>query len=450
MKKYGIFFLILFLLWPQTAFPLTIAQEKEMGRKFFIEVKRQLPIISDPVLNRYYNELGQYLVNHLEERHFNYHFYLIDNPTLNAFSGPAGYVFMYRGLFLIFDTEDELAAVTAHEIAHVKCRHIAKRLTRGKKIGLATLVAILAGALLASEGEATSAITTTSMAASMAISLKYSRQDEEEADRHGLDLLLKAGYEGKAMVSAFRKLARFSLESPGRIPAYLKTHPDIGIRIVYISNTLKHLAHKSTAIPRPRFHLMQARLRALYTDKEAAKNFFKQKLCENKKEPSNYYGLALCLMQERNWQKAVEYLKKALKLEPNETLFLRELGICYTEIGKFKEAIDYLKKVPIDLEVAFHLGRAYKELGKKEEAIKIWNKTIEMFSKKEILNISYLSRLYYALAQCYAENKQMDWAHYYLGCYFESKAKSKQAHYHYNKALTLTHDKKLKTKIKKK
>ncbi|MCD6319371.1 MAG: M48 family metalloprotease [Candidatus Desulfofervidaceae bacterium] len=427
---------------------MTISKEKEMGKAFFKEVKQQLPLISDPVLNQYYNCLGHSLVENAEEVYYPYYFFIIDKPTLNAFSGPGGYVFMYRGLFLTFDTEDELAAVTAHEIGHVVCRHIAKRLARNKKLNLATMVAMLAGTLLAGSPEMASAVATTSMATGMAMALRYSREDEEEADRTGLKILLATGYDGKAMVSAFKKLARFSLGSGGKVPAYLKTHPNIDVRIVYISNTLKRLPTQKTSHDQTMFHLMQARLRALFTDRNSTKVFFTRVLHQNPQDVSAYYGLALCLIQEKNWPEAVRKLQQALKLRPKEPLFERELGICYAELGEFSQAIFHLQKAPPDIEVAFYLGLAYQNMQRINAAIATWQKAVATFQPDLTLNVSDYSRIYYNLGQLYAAKKQMDWAHYCLGMYFELEEKPSQARYHLQKALALTHDDKLIKQIK--
>jgi len=445
-KKIVCILLIGIFLWTNSASALiTIEEEKKMGEKFFAEVKSQIPLISDPVLNRYYNEIGQTLVAHLKERYYPYYFFIIDDSTLNAFAAPGGYVFIYRGLFLAFDTEDELAAVTAHEMGHVVCRHIAKRIEKSKKIGIATMIAILAGAFM---GLDAGAIATTAMGAGMAMSFKYSREDEEQADRTGLNILLASGYDGKAVVSSFKKLLQFSLGSGGKIPPYLKTHPDLEVRIVYIANTLKRISPpKKKHHDQRRFKLMQARLRALYTETEAAKNFFALKLRQDPKDAVSHYGLALCFMRERDWKKAIIHLKQALDLKPAEPLFWRALGICYTEKEEFTLALRYLKKVNQDAEVAFYLGLAYEHNGNIDKAIKIWQSALEKFDPHLTLNLSDFSQICYHLAHAFAKKKKLDWAHYYLGKYFELEGKPAQARYHFQKAKNLTQDKALKVKI---
>jgi predicted Zn-dependent protease len=449
MKGVLIGILCLFL-WVQSSLALTIAQEKKMGREFFKEVKKQVPLISDPVLNAYYNKIGQSLVSHLSEQNYAYHFFLINQPTLNAFSGPGGYIFMYRGLFLIFDTEDELAAVTAHEIGHVVNRHIAERLERNKKLSLAALVGILAGTILGGGSpELATGLMTASVAATMAMGLKYSRQDEEQADRTGLQLLIESGYNGEAMVSAFKKLARFSLEGSGTIPAYLKTHPDVDVRIVYIASALKNMGVRSIKRDQTRFQLMQARMRALYTDREEAKGYFQYLKKKNNKNPVPFYGLGLCLMQDKDWQEAIANFKEALSLH-DSFLFKRDLGICYAELGQYKEAVSYLREVPLDVQVAFYLGWAYQNLGNLKKAIATWQAALKHYDPDITLNTSTYTRLCYYLGQAYAANKQQDWAHYYIGLYFQLKGEMPQAQYHFKKAMQLTHDPKLKDLISKK
>ncbi len=438
------------VLVPRPGSALTISQEKKMGERFFLTVRKQLPLIADPVLNRYYNNIGQSLVKHLEKIYYPYHFFIIDDPTLNAFSGPGGYVFMYRGLFLIFDREDELAAVTAHEIGHVVNRHIAKRLERNKRLSLAAMVGMLAGGFLGGVNPSlATGVMTTSMAATMAMELKYSRQDEEQADRTGVNLLIKSGYDAWAMVSAFKKLARFSLSSGGTIPAYLKTHPGVEDRIVYVSSALKNMGIRHKSRNQMRFKLMQARLRALYTDREAATDYFQLLQKTHPKSPVPYYGLGLCLMQEGDYKNALSEFNRALLYAPNNIFLKREIGICYAKAARFKKAIFYLEGVPMDVEVGLHLGWAFQGLGQAKKATRIWEMVVKNLNFEQCLDKEVYERIYYYLGQNYASEKRLDWAHYYLGMYFKLKGEISMAQYHFKKAISLTHDSRLEKMISK-
>jgi tetratricopeptide (TPR) repeat protein len=153
-------------------------------------------------------------------------------------------------------------------------------------------------------------------------------------------------------------------------------------------------------------------------------------------------------MQDKDWQEAITNFKEALSLH-DSFLFKRELGICYAELGQYKEAVSYLREVPLDVQVAFYLGWAYQNLGNLKKAIATWQAALKHYDPDIILNTTY-TRLCYYLGQAYAANKQQDWAHYYIGLYFQLKGEMPQAQYHFKKAMQLTHDPKLKDLISKK
>jgi len=455
MKRYIL--VIFFIFWqvlPASAM-LSTTEEKKLGEKFIVEVKRHLPLIDDPIINNYINNLGQTLVSQLPSRPFTYHFYVIDDSTLNAFAGPGGHIFIYRGLFLAFENEDELAGVIAHECGHVVCRHIADRLENSKKLSIATLLAILAGGIITRSPQASAAIATTAMATSTALSLSYSREDEEEADRTGLKLVSEAGYNGKGTVTAFKKLARLSLESGGKIPPYLLTHPALPTRITYIEQALKSTSYSYSNVDRDqtKFKIAHARLRALYGDVDAAFNSFSAFKKKNPQNFANHYGLGLCAVRKKNWQEALVNFKKASSLKPDEPIILRELGICHFYLGQFSSAIGILEKVPEDAQSLFYLGRAYQEKGLISKAISTWKKCVK-------INPDY-AMAYYYLAKAYANVspfnvatldspnlKERAWSHYYLGIYFKLGGKFPQADYHFKKALMLAKDEELKGKLR--
>jgi predicted Zn-dependent protease len=133
---------------------LSIEEEKKIGRKFMKAALSQLRLIQDPEVVGYVDRVGQDVVKHLDFHHFPYHFYVVDSSALNAFAAPAGYVFMNRGLIEIMDDEGELAAILAHEIAHVQSRHIAQRMARARALNLAALGGMLAGIFMGGEAGA--------------------------------------------------------------------------------------------------------------------------------------------------------------------------------------------------------------------------------------------------------------------------------------------------------
>ena len=127
---------------------LSIQDEWEMGQAFFMQISGQYELVSDPFAAKYINDLGNFLLQPLETKPFPFHFYIINDSTLNAFAGPGGHIFFYAGLIEAMDRVDELAAVMCHEIGHIAARHLSKRIDQTKNIGIGTMAGILAGILI--------------------------------------------------------------------------------------------------------------------------------------------------------------------------------------------------------------------------------------------------------------------------------------------------------------
>ena len=134
-----VFIIVLSLLFPPFAFlipktfALSIEEEKIMGREFAAQIKKQYEILDDDSANRFFNDLGHYLVTPLVTQYFPFHFYIIKDNTVNAFAAPGGHIFMFSGLIERLTTVDELSGVLCHEIGHVAARHLSKRISQSKK-----------------------------------------------------------------------------------------------------------------------------------------------------------------------------------------------------------------------------------------------------------------------------------------------------------------------------
>lgn len=147
--------LCLVLVFPPPAFgffgSLTIEKEKDLGEEFSLLLQQYYPVVRDPYLTAYINTIGQKLVKQLGPQPFQYRFFILEDPTYNAFAVPGGYIFVNTGIIRLMDREDELAGVLAHEITHIHQRHIAKRMEKGKFTTIATVLGALAAVLLGGE-----------------------------------------------------------------------------------------------------------------------------------------------------------------------------------------------------------------------------------------------------------------------------------------------------------
>jgi Putative Zn-dependent protease, contains TPR repeats len=204
---------------------LSSTQESLLGIKLIRELRGREPIIEDPELSGWLRALGNRLTVHAPGGG-NYYFLIVKDPEINAYAMPGGVIVIHSGLILNTRSESELAAVVAHEIAHVSQRHIARMLAGQKGNPLMTGLGVLAGAAAASKSpEAAQAIISSTIATQLHRQLSFSRQMETEADRTGLRILASAGLDPQAMPLFMEKLDRRTSDLHGDITQYLRTHP---------------------------------------------------------------------------------------------------------------------------------------------------------------------------------------------------------------------------------
>ena len=143
---------------------MSVKEEKELGDRLALEIQQKVDMVNDPLIKAYVDEVGRRLVEESHDRRFDYRFYVVKEQTPNAFAIPGGHIFVTSGLIQFVDTEDELAGVIGHEIAHSVLRHIDKAMDRAKRLSLLTLAAIIAGAFLSKDAKGAATLTTGAMA----------------------------------------------------------------------------------------------------------------------------------------------------------------------------------------------------------------------------------------------------------------------------------------------
>jgi len=447
MKFYCIIKIVFvcFLIVMQTECALCISakQEEEIGREFVKYITKHVQLIQDPFLLNYVNQVGSNIVSVTSSHLFDYNFYIIKSDAYNAFAVPGGHVFINSGLIEAMESENELAGIFAHEIAHVTCRHISQRMEKTKKIGLATLAGIAAGIFLGINGSeaAASALTIGSIAASQSMFLAYSREDELQADQIGLTYLVKAGYSGQGLITSLKKIRKKQWFGSKQIPTYLSTHPATEERIGLLDALNANYAKKSKQINnsnknKDTFKIAHMRLLALYGDE---KIIMKQFAAKAKKNPSNYmnhYGYGLILARTGNTDNAIKQLKKALEKKAFDSNILTDLGKIYFFKGCYKEALNLFENAisikPDNYESLRFWGHASLEYKNYDNAIYAFQKIIE---KKNINK-----KVLFLIAQTYAKQGKIGQAHYYLGFYYYTKMKMKKSRFYLKKALNQIND----------
>ena len=201
-------------------------EEVKLGQEMSVEVAKQYPIYENAAVTAYVQAVGDKIVQNSDRKDIAYHFAVISQNTVNAFSLPGGYVYAYTELMKAADDEAEFAAVIAHEVAHVAARHSTERLTQ--QYGYQFLSGLVLG-----KDPNTTAKLITDLAATGGF-LKYGRDDEYEADRLGAKYLYAAGYDPQAMVDFLDKLKALETSEPSKFETWLMTHPPASDRVARV------------------------------------------------------------------------------------------------------------------------------------------------------------------------------------------------------------------------
>ena len=293
-------------------------EEQAMGRAIMRDVYADPRYLDDPEIETYLNQLGYKLVSVSTRNQREFNFFVVNDPSINAFAMPGGNIGVHTGLLLSAQGESELASVVAHEIAHVTQDHIARMIASQSQSYWPTMAA-LALALLAarSNPNVASAAIASTQAYSIQNQLNYSRDYEREADRLGYDMLTRANYDPRGMSGFFNRLQRASRFYDSSAPAYLRTHPLTSDRIADMQARSEDAPYQQVEDSLD-FQLVRARLRAQEDSPadavRAARNVLKEKRYSN--ETAARYGLATALMRARQFKEAETEVQKLLSGKP--------------------------------------------------------------------------------------------------------------------------------------
>ncbi|NOU00861.1 MAG: M48 family metallopeptidase, partial [Gallionella sp.] len=215
-------------------------QERQIGQQSMLQIRASKQFLDDAEVNDYLNQLGSKLVESSSEPSLEFEFFAINDYNVNAFAMPGGFVGVNAGLLLTTQSESELASVLSHEISHVTQHHLARMVAGQQGDSIAALAAI-ALAILAARGssQATEAIVVGAQAGLVQRQLDFTRQNEEEADRIGLQLLQKTGFNVHAMPEFLERLRKATWLVDSNAPNYLRTHPITSERVAEIENRVQ-------------------------------------------------------------------------------------------------------------------------------------------------------------------------------------------------------------------
>ncbi len=297
-------------------------QEHLLGRAWLSLLRGQVKQLSDPQLKDYVESSVYRLAETSQLQDRRLEFVLLDSPQLNAFAAPGGIIGVNGGLFIHAQTEAEYASVMAHELAHLSQRHFARGLEAQQRMQLPMMAAMLAGvvAAAAGAGDAGIAAIVSTQAAAIQAQRRFSRQNEQEADRIGIVNLERAGYDLRAMPSMFGRLMR-QYRYDQKPPEFLLTHPVSESRIADTTNRAEQYAQGGTQ-DSLRYQLMRARTQLKFesTPGVGAKRF-RAMLDENPEMDAARYGLALAQMKAGQLADAANSLAPLLTKAPDDLTY---------------------------------------------------------------------------------------------------------------------------------
>jgi predicted Zn-dependent protease len=321
------------------------------------QVRASLKLVDDISSNEYIQTLGEKLASQIDTRGQTFTFFIVDDPTINAFAGPArypsGYIGVHTGLILAAKNEGELSSVIAHEIAHIIQQHYLRSIDSSQNLSMATISAMIAAILLGSQagGQVGEAVIASTLGGAYQQQLSYSRAHEQEADRVGIEMLAGAGYNPDDMANFFETLLKASKFNQHSIPEFLLTHPVTTSRIADTrgrASSYNFITARKPPDEQPiAFDLVKTRLAVLSEKDEQQKSLiieFENTLTQKEKiSPLKQYEMALRYHQQRNYIKAKQMLSSLLKGEPQRLAYILASAENEIEAKNYREAIELLQ-----------------------------------------------------------------------------------------------------------
>ncbi len=406
-------------------------EEQKFGQQFFQYITQKAPLNRDLQVQEYIETLGQRLLHSSDLTKTPFHFFVVMDPAINAFAGPGGYIGINSGLILRSEHEGELASVMAHEIAHVTQRHLYRAYEASKQLSIPATMATIASLLLGFVSpELAQAALIATQAGSIQYQINFTRDNEEEADRVGMQILSQSEYDPRHMVSFFQ-----TLEAAGRLygngpPEFLRTHPLTTSRIADAAARAEKFPRfdSSDALS---YELIKIKLELAEeeSDKQSKSTEIELGREEPKREPTKEQRLAmrykqvLTDFQNKRYTQAREGIKVLLGQFPRQLLFVSTLADIEKQSGNLKEAAQLMKSA---------YQAAPKRLSSLLDYAQILVETNQAEQARELLQLAVwdgarLPELFKLLAETYYKQKQVAQAHRYLGEYHLLRGELKQA-----------------------
>nr|VFJ68088.1 MAG: Putative Zn-dependent protease, contains TPR repeats [Candidatus Kentron sp. FW] len=378
---------------------LSATDEQRLGEAFMREIRARIPVIDEPEISSYLNNLGYRLVSYsgtvgtgMENTNAaktRFTFFAVKDPAINAFAVPGGFIGVNAGLILSTESESELAAVLGHEIVHIRQHHIARAIQLTDKMNPLAIAGILAAIMIGSSqaGQATMAAVT---AGSIQKRIDFTRANEKEADRLGIGMLFAAGLDPRAVPSFFERL-QTAHRYYGAPPEFLSTHPVTISRIADSRNRAEQYPYRQYSDSLA-YHLVRSHLTVMMKkDPKESVKYFDDALRSGKyrNRTATRYGLVLALMAASDWKRARMEIDKLLKSNPDHVVFRARLADIELTNGRISDAIriyaDTLLLYPGHELLMSGYARALLEGNKPEKVVTLLDRHKEKSNRNSVL-----------------------------------------------------------------
>ncbi len=343
--------------------------ERELGLEFDRALQEAVTVIHDPVVAGFLNDLGQAVVSQIEPQPFVYRFRVVEDPRLNAFAVPGGYVYFHSGTIMAAASIDELAGVMGHEIAHVKAHHYAKMRQQSAIPDLATQIIGMSAAIAAKEP----GLLMVAQGINVSMQLRYSREAEAEADHLGAIWMSRAGFEPTGIVRFFQRILEEHRRTPNEIPPYLYSHPAVEERIeaVEIEGQELRPLRRRDPVWNERLGEVQARLALLL--QSGRESLPPSAPLARSAETEELLAEAERRAGRGERDAALLTLARAAAAEPNDPRVPFRIGELLLEANRPAEAVDAFRRTlsidPSHALIFYRLGEAHKAAGDRHRAV---------------------------------------------------------------------------------
>jgi predicted Zn-dependent protease len=405
---------------------ITPAEEKEFGEAFFRSLHSQVTINQDAEIQQYIQTIGEKLTINSDSPGNPFHFFVVMEKDINAFAGPGGYIGVNSGLILITEAESELASVLAHEIAHVTQRHLYRAYEASSRLSIPTAAATLAAVLLGTQSPALGqAAIVAIQAGNVQFQIDFTRENEAEADRVGMQTLAGSQFDPRSMPTFFERLQQSTRYYGQNVPEFLRTHPVTASRISDTRGRAETYPYKQYPDSLA-YQLTKAKLQVLTApDIAETQKYFQNKSTQGTTEQRTVarYGLGLCALNSQKFNEAENIFQQLSKEYPNQPQYITALARTALEAKNYKSALDRYKKLteqfPGNEAIKLEYVTSLLKAGNPEQA----RKTMLQLKPKTQQQPVY-SQL---MAQVYSDLNQPAESHRYLAEYYYATGQTKDA-----------------------